>query len=46
MKKLLNVFATVVVVASSTVSVVACGKKEDKEVSKPKDELIQVVRDF
>ncbi|WP_339021737.1 lipoprotein [Spiroplasma endosymbiont of Atherix ibis] len=47
MKKLLGVLATVGVVASSAVSVVVCGtKKEDKEGSKPKDELTEVIQNF
>ncbi|WP_339021222.1 lipoprotein [Spiroplasma endosymbiont of Atherix ibis] len=47
MKNLLSVLATFGVVASSAVSVVACGKKiDDKKVSKPKVELTQVIQNF
>ncbi|WP_339020348.1 lipoprotein [Spiroplasma endosymbiont of Atherix ibis] len=46
MKKLLSVLATVGVIASSTVSVVACGTKSEKKPEEYKKDITQVVRNF
>ncbi|WP_339020333.1 lipoprotein [Spiroplasma endosymbiont of Atherix ibis] len=49
MKKLLSVLATFGIVASSTVSVVACGAKSETKPEKPeepKEDLNDIIRDF
>ncbi|AUB31748.1 lipoprotein [Spiroplasma floricola] len=46
MKKLLSVLATIGVVSSSSVSVIACGTKETKNNNQSKKDITQIVQDF
>ncbi|AUB31612.1 lipoprotein [Spiroplasma floricola] len=46
MKKLLSVLATIGLVSTSAVSVVACGTKPEKKLEESKKNITQIVKDF